>query len=257
MEGVVKCFVFMVFTFHTKNVFSTVYFSGEKEETYQNSSVYCENMGGNLLGYGELLIKTAETCSSLLVWTATPWYNRKIGCFIGVNIVKETQDGKENKHLAICADFCADSNYTSIGLWTTKCQCYGEKTIFVQSLCESTTCPANANERCAVGDAGVIYEKVNMTGALCRYRSFRKPSEGGITLKFAQCQDLKPFICKVGNTENIQCSFNKMSSSAGMSAETKGAIIGAVVAVAVLVLLILLIIIFLRYRRKSQKEMSG
>lgn len=47
------------------------------EETYHNSSMYCENMRGKLLGYGELLIKTAETCSSLSSWTATPWYNRK------------------------------------------------------------------------------------------------------------------------------------------------------------------------------------
>lgn len=45
---------------------------------------------------------------------------------------------------------------------TTKCQCYGETQILVQSTCDSTTCPANANERCAVGDAGVIYEKGNL-----------------------------------------------------------------------------------------------
>ncbi|XP_076093228.1 uncharacterized protein LOC143064350 isoform X1 [Mytilus galloprovincialis] len=256
MEGFVKCFVFMVFIFHTKNVLSTVYFSGEMEETYHNSSMYCENIGGKLLGYGELLIKTAETCSSLSSWTATPWYNRKIGCFIGVNILRETQDGKENKHLAMCADFCADSNFTSIGLWTTKCQCYGETQILVQSTCDSTTCPANANERCAVGDAGVIYEKVNKSGALCRYRSFRKPSEGGITLKFAQCEEKKPFICKVGDTENIQCSFN-IGNTAGMSAETQGAIIGAVVAVVVTVVIVLLILLFIRHRRKSQKEFSG
>lgn len=50
----------------------------------------------------------------LLFWIA-------VGCFIGVNILRETQDGKENKHLAMCADFCADSNFTSIGLWVRIC----------------------------------------------------------------------------------------------------------------------------------------
>ena len=60
---------------------STIYYSGIKNATYQNSIQHCMSLGGSLLSYSELMVKTVWKCQKTgevpNLWTATPWYNRE------------------------------------------------------------------------------------------------------------------------------------------------------------------------------------
>jgi hypothetical protein len=60
---------------------STIYYSGIKNDTYQNSIQHCMSLGGSLLSYSELMVKTVRKCQKTgevpNLWTATPWYNRE------------------------------------------------------------------------------------------------------------------------------------------------------------------------------------
>ncbi|XP_052084091.1 uncharacterized protein LOC127721408 isoform X2 [Mytilus californianus] len=253
---------------------ATLYYSNTDNKTYYQAEQFCNRVGGVLLRYGGRFSEVIRTCEKFQtdVWTGKPWYRKWENCYYDGNIntlrtavVNRTAD----KHVAVCADFCANENYTSFAVQTKSCFCYNEGVTFTASFCFDQTikCPGNINDVCGTGEYGsfpyyVVYEKVNsLQNNICRTRLYADKTTPSKETDL-NCNSTKlTYICRVGRSDEIKCNFNDLlqsKSSADNVTGGKGMVSGLVVGNVVILILIFVImfIIYRKHRKNGQTSKS-
>ncbi|CAC5418262.1 unnamed protein product [Mytilus coruscus] len=212
---------------------ATLYYSSTDNKTYYQAEQFCNRVGGVLLRYGGRFSEVIRTCGKFQtdVWTGKPWYRKWENCYYDGNIntlrttvVNRTAD----KHVAACADFCANENYTCFAVQTKSCFCYNEGVTFTASFCYGQTiqCPGNSNDVCGTGEYGsfpyyVVYEKVGSSDDIkCNFNDLlqSKSSTNNVTagkgLKNGQTSK------SIMRPENNDLKKNQFSLYASVSEET-------------------------------------
>ncbi|XP_063438852.1 uncharacterized protein LOC134719835 isoform X2 [Mytilus trossulus] len=228
-------FIFSIWTFtFIKCTTATLYYSDTDYKSYYQAEQFCNNVGGVLLRYGEKFSKVIRTCGKTQkdVWTGKPWYLKWENCYYDGNIntlrtavVNRTSD----KHVGVCADFCANENYTRFAVQAKSCFCYTKSVVFTVSFCfgKEIQCPGNSYDICGTGEYGsfpyyVVYEKV-------------------------------------GNSDDIECNLSDLlQTTSSVNTGGKGMVSGLVVGMAITLILIFvtMYIINRKYRKNGQTSKS-
>ncbi|XP_063420503.1 uncharacterized protein LOC134705712 [Mytilus trossulus] len=171
-----------------------------------------------MLKYGQLFIDTANTCQTLLggIWTGTPFY-RKVDdaqCRTGI-WNKQTQPVEQtwDKHLAGCADFCTHNEFTYFGITSNICYCYDEShfnNLAIVGDCQTEDCPGNWLETCGVTPNPVVYQKQTTFTSLECVTAYIYGFGVGQSLIKGSCAAELSYICRVGDSNDIKCTFDDL-----------------------------------------------
>ncbi|CAC5372742.1 unnamed protein product [Mytilus coruscus] len=129
---------------------------------------------------------------------------------------KQTQpeEQTEDKHIAVCADFCTHDNFTYFGITSNICYCYDEITfnnLTNVGDCQPTLCPGNSFDTCGVTPNPVIYEKQTTFTSLECVTAFIYGYGIGQSFIKGNCTAELSYICRVGDSNDIKCTFDELT----------------------------------------------